>query len=83
MACLAGFSYFHLNSLAFFLEWGICSISRGGLSITLIFDNVSLLFAGFVCLIAASVLYYSGEYIVEDPHIDRFIYLVLLFVGSM
>ena len=50
---------------------------------TLILDWISLIFIGFVSFISAMVLFYRGGYMAGDMNINRFIYLVLCFVGSI
>ena len=50
---------------------------------TIIFDWISTIFLRFVTFISAMVLFYSGEYMAGDKRVNRFIYLVLLFVFSI
>jgi NADH-ubiquinone oxidoreductase chain 5 len=51
--------------------------------ITFLFDWISLLFMGFVCIISSLVILYSDDYIHGDLNIVRFIMLVLMFVVSV
>nr|QFG40083.1 NADH dehydrogenase subunit 5 [Munidopsis lauensis] len=67
----------------YMIEWEILTVNTSGVVVTYIFDWVSMLFLGFVLLISAMVLCYSGEYMGSDPNMNRFVYLVLAFVGSM
>lgn len=49
----------------------------------MIIDFASLTFIGVVTLIASCVVYYRKDYIHNDPNIQRFIWLVFIFVMSM
>lgn len=71
------------KGVGYFIEWEIVRTNRNSVVITLILDWMSLIFLGFVILISSMVLYYRGGYIEGDPNINRFIYLVLMFVISM
>nr|YP_010990332.1 NADH dehydrogenase subunit 5 [Sinolapotamon palmatum]WOW98748.1 NADH dehydrogenase subunit 5 [Sinolapotamon palmatum] len=71
------------NNMVEVVEWEVLSLSSCSVVFTLIFDWVSLLFLCFVLLISSSVLYYSGSYMKEDKTLNRFMYLVLMFVFSM
>nr|WNG77935.1 NADH dehydrogenase subunit 5 [Elephantomyia inulta] len=74
---------FLMNNLVYFIEWEILSLQSMSIVMTLLFDWMSFLFMSFVLLISSLVIYYSKEYMQEDLNINRFILLVLLFVGSM
>nr|YP_010384293.1 NADH dehydrogenase subunit 5 [Odontodactylus havanensis]UGW52160.1 NADH dehydrogenase subunit 5 [Odontodactylus havanensis] len=71
------------KSTGYFVEWEIISINSNSVVMTLILDWMSLMFLGFVMLISSMVLYYSGGYMEGDFNMNRFIYLVLMFVVSM
>nr|YP_010263849.1 NADH dehydrogenase subunit 5 [Neogonodactylus oerstedii]UGW52192.1 NADH dehydrogenase subunit 5 [Neogonodactylus oerstedii] len=71
------------KGIGYFIEWEIVSTNSSSVVMTLILDWMSLMFLGFVMLISSMVLYYSGGYMEGDPNINRFIYLVLMFVVSM
>nr|YP_010464934.1 NADH dehydrogenase subunit 5 [Gonodactylaceus falcatus]UUL95397.1 NADH dehydrogenase subunit 5 [Gonodactylaceus falcatus] len=71
------------KGVGYFIEWEIVSTNSNSVVMTLILDWMSLMFLGFVMLISSMVLYYSGGYMEGDPNINRFIYLVLMFVISM
>nr|YP_002265595.1 NADH dehydrogenase subunit 5 [Tetraphalerus bruchi]ACF35128.1 NADH dehydrogenase subunit 5 [Tetraphalerus bruchi] len=68
---------------SFFLEWEVFDINSVSVVMTLYFDWISLMFVSFVLFISSMVIFYSGEYMVGDDNINRFIVLVLLFVFSM
>nr|UBN08937.1 NADH dehydrogenase subunit 5 [Panesthia sloanei] len=74
---------FIMNDLVYFIEWEIVSINSGCVVMTLLFDWMSLLFLSFVFFISSLVILYSDYYMYGDYNMNRFIYLVLLFVMSM
>nr|YP_010164367.1 NADH dehydrogenase subunit 5 [Scyra compressipes]QRM82005.1 NADH dehydrogenase subunit 5 [Scyra compressipes] len=65
------------------VEWEFFSLNSCCMTFTLVLDWVSLMFMSFVFLISSSVMFYSGSYMSGDKNINRFMYLVLMFVGSM
>nr|YP_009865015.1 NADH dehydrogenase subunit 5 [Linuparus trigonus]QKE42653.1 NADH dehydrogenase subunit 5 [Linuparus trigonus] len=71
------------QSVTFILEWDFCFLNSCSMVMSLIFDYVSLLFLSAVLLISSMVLFYSGDYMEGDKSFNRFMYLVLAFVGSM
>nr|QZP41276.1 NADH dehydrogenase subunit 5 [Geoscapheus dilatatus] len=75
--------YFIMNDLIYFIEWEIVNINSGCVVMTLLFDWMSLLFLSFVFFISSLVILYSDYYMYGDYNMNRFIYLVLLFVMSM
>nr|QZP40951.1 NADH dehydrogenase subunit 5 [Geoscapheus dilatatus] len=75
--------YFIMNDLIYFIEWEIVTINSGSVVMTLLFDWMSLLFLSFVFFISSLVILYSDYYMYGDYNMNRFIYLVLLFVMSM
>nr|AVN67639.1 NADH dehydrogenase subunit 5 [Parcoblatta divisa] len=75
--------YFILNDLIYFIEWEIIMLNSSCIVMTLLFDWMSLMFMSFVFLISSLVILYSGDYMHGDLNLNRFIYLVLLFVMSM
>nr|ACA61253.1 NADH dehydrogenase subunit 5 [Gastrimargus marmoratus] len=75
--------YFILNDLVYFIEWEIVSLNSSSIVMTLLFDWMSLLFMCFVMLISSLVILYSEDYMSGDITLNRFIFLVLMFVLSM
>nr|YP_010946980.1 NADH dehydrogenase subunit 5 [Symplocodes ridleyi]WGO57737.1 NADH dehydrogenase subunit 5 [Symplocodes ridleyi] len=75
--------FFSLNDLIFFVEWEIVALNSSSIVMTLLFDWMSLLFMGFVFFISSLVILYSEDYMLGDLKMNRFIYLILLFVMSM
>nr|QOX09674.1 NADH dehydrogenase subunit 5 [Harpovoluta charcoti] len=65
------------------IEWTIFEVSCCAMTFILIFDVVSLSFSNVVCLISGCVLLFSSSYMVHDPFLKRFTWLVMLFVMSM
>nr|AVN67587.1 NADH dehydrogenase subunit 5 [Blaptica dubia] len=74
---------FIMNDLVYFIEWEVVMINSGSIVMTFLFDWMSLMFMGFVFFISSLVILYSDDYMYGDYNINRFIYLVLLFVLSM
>nr|YP_010620961.1 NADH dehydrogenase subunit 5 [Hebardina concinna]WAX39305.1 NADH dehydrogenase subunit 5 [Hebardina concinna] len=75
--------YFILNDLIYFIEWDIISLNSSSIVMTFLFDWMSLIFMGFVFFISSLVILYSDDYMHGDLNINRFIFLVLMFVMSM
>nr|AWV84128.1 NADH dehydrogenase subunit 5 [Tettigades ulnaria] len=65
------------------MEWSIMSINSCNMLMTLIFDFMSTMFLSTVMFISSTVILYSGEYMSSDKTINRFIYIVMMFVMSM
>lgn len=74
---------FLLNDYVIFIEWDLMSFLSTRIVITLLFDWISFLFISFVSLISCIVIFYRKEYISYDKDVNRFIFLVLLFVLSI
>nr|YP_010999340.1 NADH dehydrogenase subunit 5 [Cricotopus trifascia]WPM93186.1 NADH dehydrogenase subunit 5 [Cricotopus trifascia] len=72
-----------LNNLTYFIEWDLLMIQSSSIVMTFLFDWMSLMFMSFVLFISSLVIFYSKEYMVDDFNINRFIYLVVMFVFSM
>nr|AVN67738.1 NADH dehydrogenase subunit 5 [Eurycotis opaca] len=75
--------YFIMNDLVYFIEWDIISLNSNSVVMTFLFDWMSLIFMGFVFFISSLVILYSDDYMHGDMNINRFIFLVLMFVLSM
>nr|QWK45266.1 NADH dehydrogenase subunit 5 [Phyllothelys breve] len=75
--------YFIMNNLIYFIEWEIISLNSSSVVMTLLLDWMSLLFMSFVMLISSLVIMYSEDYMSGDITLNRFIFLVLMFVLSM
>nr|YP_009890098.1 NADH dehydrogenase subunit 5 [Polyphaga plancyi]QKK69171.1 NADH dehydrogenase subunit 5 [Polyphaga plancyi]WGO57841.1 NADH dehydrogenase subunit 5 [Polyphaga plancyi] len=75
--------YLNLINLSYFVEWELVSLNSSVIVMTFLFDYISVVFLGFVFLISSLVILYSDDYMSGDLNINRFIILVLMFVGSM
>nr|UVU19749.1 NADH dehydrogenase subunit 5 [Hierodula chinensis] len=75
--------FFIMNDLVYFIEWEIVSLNSSSIVMTLLLDWMSLLFMSFVMLISSLVILYSEDYMSGDITLNRFIFLVLMFVLSM
>nr|AVE15669.1 NADH dehydrogenase subunit 5 [Haania sp. JZ-2017] len=71
------------NDLIFIIEWEIFSLSSSLIIMTLLLDWMSLLFMSFVMMISSLVILYSEDYMKGDIILNRFIFLVLMFLFSM
>nr|ASY98607.1 NADH dehydrogenase subunit 5 [Haania vitalisi] len=71
------------NDLTYIIEWEISSLNSSLVVMTLLFDWMSLLFMSFVMLISSLLILYSEEYMNKDITMNRFIFLVLMFLLSM
>nr|AUJ22097.1 NADH dehydrogenase subunit 5 [Tettigades limbata] len=65
------------------MEWNIMSINSCNMLMTLIFDFMSTMFLSTVMFISSTVILYSGDYMSSDKMMNRFIYIVMMFVISM
>nr|YP_008757602.1 NADH dehydrogenase subunit 5 [Occasjapyx japonicus]AEV44867.1 NADH dehydrogenase subunit 5 [Occasjapyx japonicus] len=72
-----------LGDLSVFLDWEVLCINGSSVTMTILFDWMSLIFLGFVMFISSMVIMYSEGYMSGDINIVRFILVVLLFVMSM
>nr|YP_011020625.1 NADH dehydrogenase subunit 5 [Anaxarcha graminea]WQH82616.1 NADH dehydrogenase subunit 5 [Anaxarcha graminea] len=75
--------YCIMNDLVYFVEWEVISLNSSMIVMTLLLDWMSLLFMSFVMLISSLVILYSEDYMMGDISLNRFIFLVLMFVLSM
>uniref|UniRef100_A0AAU7B9U5 NADH-ubiquinone oxidoreductase chain 5 n=1 Tax=Micropathus cavernicola TaxID=3073456 RepID=A0AAU7B9U5_9ORTH len=79
---LLGFYYIYID-YSILIEWNLVILNSTPISMVVILDWMSLIFMGFVLFISSLVIFYSDEYMLGDLNINRFIYLVLMFVLSM
>nr|YP_010166758.1 NADH dehydrogenase subunit 5 [Rhithrodytes bimaculatus]QRV62862.1 NADH dehydrogenase subunit 5 [Rhithrodytes bimaculatus] len=79
---LGGLNFLFLD-FSLIIEWEILSLNSNMIVMSILLDWMSLLFMGFVLFISSMVIFYSGEYMMGDLSINRFIILVLMFVFSM
>nr|YP_010946590.1 NADH dehydrogenase subunit 5 [Margattea multipunctata]WGO57308.1 NADH dehydrogenase subunit 5 [Margattea multipunctata] len=75
--------YYLMNEMIYFVEWEVVTLNSSSIVMTFLFDYMSLMFMGFVLFISSLVIMYSGDYMKGDYNMNRFIFLILLFVLSM
>nr|UYI30632.1 NADH dehydrogenase subunit 5 [Aquatica sp. q XF-2022] len=75
--------YFMMMDLMVIFEYELMTLNSSIIYMSILFDWMSLLFMSFVLFISSMVIYYSEEYMSGDLNINRFIFLVFLFVMSM
>nr|YP_009935664.1 NADH dehydrogenase subunit 5 [Mylabris calida]QNS38531.1 NADH dehydrogenase subunit 5 [Mylabris calida] len=95
--CLRYFVFFLVLSLTFFMmsmwlmvydltyffEYELLLLNSSPVVMTVLVDWMSMLFMSFVLFISSTVIFYSNEYMAGDLNLNRFIYLVVMFVLSM
>nr|QKY63865.1 NADH dehydrogenase subunit 5 [Triatoma picturata] len=86
---MSGVLFFFIGSLyliwdyVVFMDWEILSLNSCVITMTFLFDWMSLIFVGCVFIISSMVIYYSESYMGSDLDKVRFYFLVILFVLSM
>nr|DAZ91244.1 TPA_asm: ND5 [Gammarus fossarum] len=65
------------------IEWELWGLSSSLFSMSLVFDWMSMLFLGSVCLISSCIMKYSEYYMEGEINFLRFVYIMLMFVVSM
>nr|AWV83738.1 NADH dehydrogenase subunit 5 [Tryella crassa] len=65
------------------MEWMVISVNSCNIYMTMIFDFMSTLFLSTVMFISSMVMLYSDMYMSNDKTINRFIYIISMFVMSM
>nr|ARH54618.1 NADH dehydrogenase subunit 5 [Rhizophagus aeneus] len=76
-------TYYIILDYTLIIEFSLLKLNSCSIIMTLLFDWMSLLFMSFVLFISSMVIYYSEEYMSEDKYLNRFIFLVVMFVVSM
>nr|ALO76308.1 NADH deshydrogenase subunit 5 [Rhagium mordax] len=75
--------YFLIQDFNLIIELNLLTLNSLSVIMTILLDWMSLLFMSFVLFISSMVIYYSQEYMFGDENLNRFIYLVIMFVLSM
>lgn len=75
-------AYLAYKNCTIFIEWTLGG-SALSFRLTVLLDIVRCFFLAVVLCISSNVVWYSKSYIVNDPDANRFILLVLGFVGSI
>nr|YP_009684667.1 NADH dehydrogenase subunit 5 [Gammarus pisinnus]QDS78470.1 NADH dehydrogenase subunit 5 [Gammarus pisinnus] len=65
------------------IEWQVGGMSSWIMSMSLVFDWMSVFFLGFVCLISGCIMKYSDYYLEGEEHYKRFVFIMIGFVVSM
>nr|QXG82692.1 NADH dehydrogenase subunit 5 [Chrysomelidae sp. SOIL MMG Contig15] len=65
------------------IELNLLSFNSSSVVMSVLMDWMSFLFISFVMFISSAVILYSNEYMHGDINLNRFIFLIVLFVGSM
>nr|AQD17643.1 NADH dehydrogenase subunit 5 [Callosobruchus chinensis] len=65
------------------IEYELLMMNSSSIMMVILLDWMSLLFMSFVLFISSMVIYYSGDYMLEEKNLNRFILLVIMFVLSM
>nr|ATJ03017.1 NADH dehydrogenase subunit 5 [Atta texana] len=75
-------SFYYLD-LMIILEWMVFSFNSMNLKFIMLMDWISILFISFIMLISSMIMLYSMTYMSMEKYINRFNYLLLLFIFSM
>nr|QXU57719.1 NADH dehydrogenase subunit 5 [Omalonyx unguis] len=81
--CWVLFFYFSYSMNIYILEFNLGSMWSMNLSLSIIFDWISLSFSSVVLVISLSVFWFASLYMKEDLFFYRFIWLLFSFVLSM
>nr|ARH54228.1 NADH dehydrogenase subunit 5 [Cryptocephalus vittatus] len=65
------------------IEFNLLNFNSLSIVMSMLIDWMTLLFISFVAIISSAVIFYSSEYMEGDLNLNRFILLIILFVGSM
>nr|APL97252.1 NADH dehydrogenase subunit 5 [Linevichella vortex] len=65
------------------IEWEVWSLNSAMISMSLVFDWMSLIFLGSVCLVSGCIMVYSEYYMEGEINFMRFSYILMGFVTSM
>nr|ARX96673.1 NADH dehydrogenase subunit 5 [Cerceris sp. SJW-2017] len=74
---------FYYYDIIIMMDWEILSFNSMMMNFLIYLDWMSLMFMSVVMVIFSFVMLYSVEYMFNDLNLNRFIYLVLMFVYSM
>nr|AKN01357.1 NADH dehydrogenase subunit 5 [Ptilomera tigrina] len=75
--------YLLYNDIVYMMDWEFLSVNSMLMTLTFIFDWMSMFFCGCVFFISSMVVLYSHSYMYDDENKVRFLYLVLMFILSM
>ena len=69
--------------ITLFIEWVIYSFNSINIIIFIYFDWISMIFIFTIFLISSIIIFYCVEYISHDINLNRFFFLVLIFILSI
>nr|YP_004021070.1 NADH dehydrogenase subunit 5 [Solenopsis geminata]ADP01777.1 NADH dehydrogenase subunit 5 [Solenopsis geminata] len=69
--------------LSMMMEWMFLSFSSMNVELIFLVDWVSMMFISVIFLISSMIMIYSMGYMEGDKFLNRFIYLVIMFIFSM
>nr|YP_010703309.1 NADH dehydrogenase subunit 5 [Anastatus shichengensis]WCO11512.1 NADH dehydrogenase subunit 5 [Anastatus shichengensis] len=75
--------FFLLMKINVFVEWSIIFLNSVDMNLLIYIDWMTLIFIFVVFLISSMIMIYSSEYMSGDKFINRFFYLLLMFIFSM
>nr|YP_010363305.1 NADH dehydrogenase subunit 5 [Cladiucha punctata]YP_010363331.1 NADH dehydrogenase subunit 5 [Cladiucha huangbki]QXG15720.1 NADH dehydrogenase subunit 5 [Cladiucha punctata]UJM44060.1 NADH dehydrogenase subunit 5 [Cladiucha huangbki] len=75
--------YFLMNNLMYFFEYNIFYLNSSNIIMVIFLDWMAMIFLSVVFFISSFVIYYSKFYMEGDLMINRFIFLIIMFVLSM
>nr|AJW76414.1 NADH dehydrogenase subunit 5 [Chorotypus fenestratus] len=75
--------YLIMGDLSYFIELEFFNLNSSSVVMTFLFDWMSLTFLSFVLFISSLVSLYSIDYMASDKNMNRFMFLIFLFVFSM
>jgi len=74
---------FYSLSYVVFTEFNLIDLNGSSFIFLVLLDWISLIFIGLVFFISSMVLIYRRSYMKGDPSINKFIYIIFMFVLSM
>nr|CCI69540.1 NADH dehydrogenase subunit 5 [Metacrangonyx goulmimensis] len=83
MCLLTMFILLSMNNKSLFLEWDFFFFNGASMIFLMVLDWMSTLFMFTVTLISSVICGYSKYYMDGDPFYQRFMFVLMLFVGSM
>lgn len=75
--------YFLDIDYSLFIDFRLIEVNSSLFSFIVYLDWISLIFISFVLFISSVVILYRSEYLGRDKTLNRFIYLVVIFVASI
>ena len=75
--------YLTLYNKTIILSWTILTYNSIQIQLPLILDPKGIIFSAAVLLISANIMQFTNTYIENDPFIQRFSILIILFVSSI